>query len=234
MDPDAAVHAHPREGGDGSSTSRSSTRATRCSGWCRELHRHERLVLARRQAGTSRLRRLRPRSARRRVRERDHGCAPRQDALEQLDLRSYVKTSGAAGIHVLVPITRRWTLRRDVRVRRASLAQRRSGEPGPRDDRVAEEEAADGAVLVDHRQNGARQDDRVGLLGSAAPGAPVSTPLGWEELTEAVRPRDFGMTECSRESSGSATSTSSRCGAASRSPRRCAHSGRAGPTGRRR
>ncbi len=25
------------------------------------------------------------------------------------------------------------------------------------------------------------------------PGAPVSTPLRWEELTEAVRPRDFSM-----------------------------------------
>jgi bifunctional non-homologous end joining protein LigD len=25
------------------------------------------------------------------------------------------------------------------------------------------------------------------------PGAPVSTPLGWDELTEDVRPRDFTM-----------------------------------------
>jgi bifunctional non-homologous end joining protein LigD len=27
------------------------------------------------------------------------------------------------------------------------------------------------------------------------PGAPVSTPLSWEELGEKVRPRDFGMRE---------------------------------------
>ena len=27
------------------------------------------------------------------------------------------------------------------------------------------------------------------------PGAPVSTPLRWEELTPEVRPRDFGMKE---------------------------------------
>src|SRR5437773_11688382 len=31
------------------------------------------------------------------------------EALERLELRSYVKTSGADGIHVLVPITRRST-----------------------------------------------------------------------------------------------------------------------------
>ncbi len=27
------------------------------------------------------------------------------------------------------------------------------------------------------------------------PGAPVSTPLRWEELTEKLRPRDFGEAE---------------------------------------
>ena len=32
-----------------------------------------------------------------------------REALEKLELRSYVKTSGADGIHVLVPITRRYT-----------------------------------------------------------------------------------------------------------------------------
>jgi bifunctional non-homologous end joining protein LigD len=30
------------------------------------------------------------------------------------------------------------------------------------------------------------------------PGAPVSTPLRWEELTPDVRPRDFGMQEALR------------------------------------
>ena len=36
LDPDAAVPHRPRDGGArGSSTSRSSTRARRCSGWCR-------------------------------------------------------------------------------------------------------------------------------------------------------------------------------------------------------
>ena len=64
-----------------------------------------------------------------------------REALEALDLASYVKTSGADGIHVLVPITRRSALRRDLRVRRAARPAARGRAPGRGDDRVAEEEA---------------------------------------------------------------------------------------------
>ena len=47
-----------------------------------------------------------------------------REALEQLELRSYVKTSGADGIHVLVPITRRSLVQGHVRARGARLARR--------------------------------------------------------------------------------------------------------------
>ena len=46
------------------------------------------------------------------------------EALEQLELRSYVKTSGADGIHVLVPITRRSLLQGHLR---ASPSSSRAG-----------------------------------------------------------------------------------------------------------
>jgi bifunctional non-homologous end joining protein LigD len=48
-------------------------------------------------------------------------------------------------------------------------------------------------VLVDHRQNG--HGKTIASVYSVRPkaGGPVSTPLGWEELTEDVRPRDFPM-----------------------------------------
>ncbi len=48
-------------------------------------------------------------------------------------------------------------------------------------------------VLVDHRQNGHGKTIASVYSVRPKPGAPVSTPLRWEELTEEVRPRDFPM-----------------------------------------
>jgi bifunctional non-homologous end joining protein LigD len=48
-------------------------------------------------------------------------------------------------------------------------------------------------VLVDHRQNGHGKTIASVYSVRPKPAAPVSTPLRWEELTPAVRPRDFTM-----------------------------------------
>jgi bifunctional non-homologous end joining protein LigD len=53
----------------------------------------------------------------------------------------------------------------------------------------------EGAVLVDHRQNGHGKTIASVYSVRPRPGAPVSTPLRWEELTVDVRPRTFGMAE---------------------------------------
>ena len=50
-------------------------------------------------------------------------------------------------------------------------------------------------VLLDHRQNGHGKTIAAAYSVRPKPGAPVSTPLRWEELGEKVRPRDFGRRE---------------------------------------
>ena len=50
-------------------------------------------------------------------------------------------------------------------------------------------------VLVDHRQNGWGKTIASVYSVRPKPGAPVSTPLRWDELTEDVTPRRFGMHE---------------------------------------
>ena len=112
-------------------------------------------------------------------------------ALTELELRSYVKTSGADGIHVLVPIIRRAgydetyafaeLLARALEVEHPGLVttewlkKKRSG------------------VLVDHRQNGWGKTIASVYSVRPKPGAPVSTPLAWGELTEELSPRAFTM-----------------------------------------
>jgi bifunctional non-homologous end joining protein LigD len=116
-----------------------------------------------------------------------------REALERLELRSYVKTSGADGIHVLVPITRRSTYKETYEF--AELVSRgvEAEHPGLATTEWLKKKRR--GVLVDHRQNGHGKTIASVYSVRPKPGAPVSTPLRWEELGPKVRPRDFGMRE---------------------------------------
>ena len=114
-----------------------------------------------------------------------------REALEGLELRSYVKTSGADGIHVLVPITRRYSYPEAYefaeRVSRALEAEN----PGLVTTEWLKKKRR--GVLVDHRQNGHGKTIASVYSVRPKPGAPVSTPLRWDELTRDLRPRAFTM-----------------------------------------
>jgi bifunctional non-homologous end joining protein LigD len=115
------------------------------------------------------------------------------EALDALELRSYVKTSGADGIHVLVPITRRSTYKDAYEF--AELVSRRVEAENPGLATTEWLKKKRRGVLVDHRQNGHGKTIASAYSVRPKPGAPVSTPLRWEELGPKVRPRDFGMRE---------------------------------------
>jgi bifunctional non-homologous end joining protein LigD len=118
-----------------------------------------------------------------------------KDALDELELRSYVKTSGASGIHVLVPIARRSTFDQTYEFAERVSRGVEERNPGLATTEWLKRKRPEGAVLVDHRQNGHGKTIASAYSVRPRPGAPVSTPLGWEELTTDVRPRDFGMRE---------------------------------------
>jgi bifunctional non-homologous end joining protein LigD len=114
-----------------------------------------------------------------------------RELLDEVELPGYVKTSGADGIHVVAPITRRSTFEQtyDFAERASRFLEQRH--PGT----VTTEwlkRKRDG-VLVDHRQNGWGKTIASVYSVRPKPGAPVSTPLRWDELTSNVRPRDFGL-----------------------------------------
>ena len=116
-----------------------------------------------------------------------------RQALERLELDSCVKTSGADGIHVLVPVARRSTYA-DAYEFAELVSRSLEGEnPGLVTTEWLKKKRR--GVLVDHRQNGHGKTIASPYSVRPKAGAPVSTPLRWEELGEEVRPRDFGMRE---------------------------------------
>ena len=112
-------------------------------------------------------------------------------ALEELELESFVKTSGADGIHILVPIARRSTYEETYEFAELLSRKLEAQHPGEVTTEWLKRKRA--GVLVDHRQNGWGKTIASVYSVRPKPGAPVSTPLRWDELTEDVRPRDFSM-----------------------------------------
>jgi bifunctional non-homologous end joining protein LigD len=114
-----------------------------------------------------------------------------RSALERFDLRTYAKTSGADGIHVLLPVTRRHGY--DETYEFAELLARRLEADHPGEVTTEWLKRKRSGVLLDHRQNGWGKTIASVYSVRPRPGAAVSTPLRWEELSEAVRPLDFPM-----------------------------------------
>jgi bifunctional non-homologous end joining protein LigD len=114
-----------------------------------------------------------------------------RELLDQLELPGYVKTSGADGIHVLAPITRRSTFQETYDFAEAASRLLEARHPGLVTTEWLKKKRA--GVLVDHRQNGAGKTIASVYSVRPKPGAPVSTPLRWDELTPDVRPRQFTM-----------------------------------------
>jgi bifunctional non-homologous end joining protein LigD len=114
-----------------------------------------------------------------------------RELMEELDLESFVKTSGADGIHVVVPIARRSGFDETYAFAEAAsrLLERRHDGLVTTEWLIKKRRG----VLVDHRQNGHGKTIASAYSVRPKPGAPVSTPLAWDELTEDVVPRDFGM-----------------------------------------
>jgi bifunctional non-homologous end joining protein LigD len=114
-----------------------------------------------------------------------------RERLGELELESHVKTSGSTGIHVLVPIARRSTFEDAYDF--AELVS--NGLAAEHEGLVTTEwlKKKRRGVLVDHRQNGWGKTIASAYSVRPRPGAPVSTPLRWKELTPDLDFRDFTM-----------------------------------------
>jgi bifunctional non-homologous end joining protein LigD len=113
------------------------------------------------------------------------------EALGALGLEALVKTSGSKGIHVIAPIVRRHTYAETRAFAEGVAGALERLHPGL----VTTEwsKAKRRGILIDANQNGQGRTIASVYSVRPRPGAPVSTPLRWDELTEDIDPRDFTM-----------------------------------------
>ena len=112
-----------------------------------------------------------------------------KELLDAASLSSFVKTSGATGLHICVPVLRQFDYAavRSVAETFGGFLQRAH----PRD--VTLEWSVDkrgGKIFVDVNQNARIKNLAAAFSPRPKPGAPVSMPLRWDELDE-VYPTDF-------------------------------------------
>ncbi|MFV2038713.1 MAG: DNA polymerase domain-containing protein, partial [Acidimicrobiales bacterium] len=111
--------------------------------------------------------------------------------LEELDVTGYPKTTGSKGIHIYVPLERRWD---GYQGRAAAVALARELERRPPEQLTAAwwKEERGARIFIDFNQNAPHKTVFGAWSVRARVGGQVSTPVTWDELAT-VMPDDLTM-----------------------------------------
>jgi bifunctional non-homologous end joining protein LigD len=114
-----------------------------------------------------------------------------KEELDRLGLRGALKTSGSTGLHIFLPLPPRTSNETALLI--AQLVATRVANAHPREATVERTVSArpKATVYVDYLQNVLGKSVAAAYAVRARPGATVSTPLDWNELTPKLDPGDF-------------------------------------------
>jgi bifunctional non-homologous end joining protein LigD len=116
-----------------------------------------------------------------------------RDLLEELGLRSWVKTSGSKGFHIAVPLKPDHGFEEVERFAHVVAAELVRRDPSHLTQEFHKTDRR-GRILVDTGRNGYSATFAAAYAVRAKPGAPVSAPCTWEEVERArVSPRSFTL-----------------------------------------
>jgi bifunctional non-homologous end joining protein LigD len=113
-----------------------------------------------------------------------------REALAGLGLISFAKTTGGKGLHVVVPLTPKLDWEAIKAFAKAIAEQITAGNPR-RYTTNQSKRARQGRIYIDYLRNG-RGATAIGAYSTRArPGAPVATPISWDDVEAGVRPETF-------------------------------------------
>ncbi len=112
--------------------------------------------------------------------------------LRQLDLRSFVKTTGGKGLHVVVPIRAdmSWSAAKGFT---KAVSERMAGEFPDQLTTAASLSRRAGKIFIDYLRNTEGGTAVAPYSVRAREGAPVATPVDWDELTADLRLDHFNL-----------------------------------------
>src|SRR5438874_9173074 len=112
--------------------------------------------------------------------------------LESFDYHPFLKTTGRKGLHVLTPIEAKWDFHQAFEAAKA-LAEPFVSSHNSALTLQIKKEHRKGRVLLDIYRNRQSQTIVAAYSVRGLPGAPVSTPLHWEELNSLESPKTFNL-----------------------------------------
>ncbi len=113
-----------------------------------------------------------------------------RDRLKDMGLASFVKTSGGKGLHVVTPLTPKadWAA---AKAFTKGLADAMTSDAPDRYTATIAKSKRTGKILLDYLRNQRGATAVCSYSTRARPGAPVSTPLTWDELGPSIGPAYF-------------------------------------------
>jgi bifunctional non-homologous end joining protein LigD len=113
-----------------------------------------------------------------------------RDRLADIGLEAFLKTSGGKGLHVVVPLAPRHEWDEVKAFSRAIAEALAADHPSVFTSKMAKKERT-GRIFIDYLRNGPGATAVAAYSVRARAGAPVSTPLHWDELAGRMKPSSF-------------------------------------------
>lgn len=120
------------------------------------------------------------------------GARTVRERLKALGLESFVKTTGGKGLHVMAPLRPKAPWSEALVFTRAFAEAMAADDPRRYTTTSVKRERA-GRIFIDYLRNNREATAVAPYSTRSRPGAPVATPISWEELSPKLKPSDFNV-----------------------------------------